>query len=743
MKRRKKRKIELDIESLPELPEGWSWAPVAELGTQSEQSVLTGPFGSTLGRSDFVTEGVPLLTIGCLTQTGVQLDKAFYITPEKASQLDRYKVKHGDVLFSRSASVGRAGFVTSELAGSVINYHLMRLRLSGSIIDPRMFIYFVRGSQVVRDYLREVNHGATRDGINTTGLLGMPVAIPPANEQQRICDKIDEFLSDLDAGVAALKRVQANLKRYRASVLKAAVEGKLTEAWRAENNPQETGQQLLDRILQERRLQWETDQLAAYEANGKQPPKDWQAKYKEPDLTDELGLPGLPGSWCWTSLDAVGILDRGRSRHRPRNAKHLYGGPYPFVQTGDIRKANTFLHEHSQTYSDAGLEQSRMWPEGTLCITIAANIAETAILGFDGCFPDSVVGMLPASKDTSIRYVEFYIRTLQERLEKLAPATAQKNLNLETLRQVPICVPPIGEQRAIVESVDEFLSMADAADEAVRRGLLRAGRLRQSILKSAFEGKLVAQDPADEPASELLARIKAEQQPKVAKPKPASRPLRVPKKVTQRRGAIAAYTIANSTGKGKKASKSKSLGRTKLAKILYIAQTHEELDLEFTFQRYAAGPFDEAIFKLEGTAKKSDWFDKEDRPSYGVTYHPAAKTDAMCEQATKYLDGRKSSLDRLLRHFQKMDVSQAELFATAYAAWNDLLIDRRKAINATIIEEFYAWDESKQKFTQSAIRRQLAWMRKEGYVPTGKGRRTMPRDKATKLPSRRGRKSNG
>src|SRR5262249_2123919 len=137
---------------------------------RGEQPVLTGPFGSMLGREDFVSTGVPLLTIGCLTDSGVTLDKAFYITHEKAVQLERYQVVQGDVLFSRSASVGRAGLVSKALEGSVINYHLMRLRLESSIIDPRLFIYYVRGSSIVSAYLREVNHGATRDGINTTDL---------------------------------------------------------------------------------------------------------------------------------------------------------------------------------------------------------------------------------------------------------------------------------------------------------------------------------------------------------------------------------------------------------------------------------------------------------------------------------------------------------------------------------------------------------------------------------------------
>lgn len=187
-------------------------------------------------------------------------------------------------------------------------------------------------------------------------------------------------------------------------------------------------------------------------------------------------------------------------------------------------------------------------------------------------------------------------------------------------------------------------------------------------------------------------------------------------------------------------AKASWLGRTKLAKTLYIAQTHEELDLQFNFQRFAAGPFDEAVFKLEGTARKNGWFITKERDNFGVTYHSAPKTGTMSQQTLKFLGDKQARFDRLLGHFATMDMRQAELFATTYAAWNDLLIDGRDVTEDSIIEEFYSWDDSKQKFTRAAILKQLMWMRAEGYVPSGKGERTQPRDKKTKLPSSRKRR---
>jgi type I restriction enzyme, S subunit len=219
----------IDIPSIdmPALPKGWGYQTVGELGATGEQSVLTGPFGTNLGRSDFVDAGVPLLTIGCLTEGGINLDKALFVSESKAAELLRYRLKEGDLLFSRMASVGRAGLVPKRLEGALFNYHIMRLRLNTVKIDARLFINYVRGAAQVRNYLKAVNHGATRDGINTDQLLGLPVAVPPIEDQRDIVAEIDKQFSRLDEAVANLQRVKANLKRYKASVLKAAVEGRL------------------------------------------------------------------------------------------------------------------------------------------------------------------------------------------------------------------------------------------------------------------------------------------------------------------------------------------------------------------------------------------------------------------------------------------------------------------------------------------------------------------------------------
>ena len=394
-----------------------------------------------------------------------------------------------------------------------------------SQIEPRYLAWFLR-QDIVRDYAvgnaSGVGGSLMRVRAETFRHFRFPLA--PANEQAQMADTLDELFSDLEAGVAALKRARERLKLYRASVLKAAVQGSLTADWRLRNPEVEPGAELLKRILVERRRRWEQDQIRKFQEKGKTPPKSWKAKYKEPVAPDTAELPALPEGWCWGSLDQLGKLDRGRSRHRPRNADFLYGGAYPFIQTGDVKGADQYLRHHTQTYSEAGLRQSRLWPAETLCITIAANIAETAILAYPACFPDSIVGVLFDPSLVSVRYVELFVQSARDQISVYAPATAQKNINNRILRALAIPLPPFAEQLAIV--VEDQFSTIDHLEADIEAKLFGAQALRQAILKHAFSGKLVPQDPKDDPASELLERIAAERQARESKAAAAKRSAR-------------------------------------------------------------------------------------------------------------------------------------------------------------------------------------------------------------------------
>ena len=145
--------------------------------------------------------------------------------------------------------------------------------------------------------------------------------------------------------------------------------------------------------------------------------------------------------WKEYKLTEVGTLQRGRSRHRPRYAFHLYGGAYPFIQTGQIREAKKYITKYEQTYSEAGLAQSKLWAKDTLCITIAANIAEIAILSFDACFPDSVLGFIPDKNKCDLDFVFYTLKYFQKELQQMGDGSVQDNINLGTFEQIKFPFP--------------------------------------------------------------------------------------------------------------------------------------------------------------------------------------------------------------------------------------------------------------------------------------------------------------
>jgi len=172
--------------------------------------------------------------------------------------------------------------------------------------------------------------------------------------------------------------------------------------------------------------------------------------------------------WKPMKLDQLGSVGRGRSRHRPRDAAILYGGRYPFFQTGDIKAATLHLTEYSQTYSEEGLAQSKLWKPGTLCITIAANIAETAILGIEGCFPDSIVGFIADPEKSDVRFVKYYIDTIKLQMQSVSRGTTQDNLSLDKLLTFDFRVPPPPMQRRIASILSAYDELIENNQRRIR-----------------------------------------------------------------------------------------------------------------------------------------------------------------------------------------------------------------------------------------------------------------------------------
>ena len=187
-------------------------------------------------------------------------------------------------------------------------------------------------------------------------------------------------------------------------------------------------------------------------------------------------------SWREFKLGDLGTLQRGRSRHRPRYAFHLYGGEYPFIQTGEIREAKKYIDKYEQTYNEAGLAQSKLWKKGTLCITIAANIAELAILKFDACFPDSVLGFIPDERIADVDFIFYTLTYFQKQLKHIGEGSVQDNINLGTFENITFPIPPLEEQKAIAE----VLSSLDDKIDLLHRQNKTLEDLAQTLFRQWF-----------------------------------------------------------------------------------------------------------------------------------------------------------------------------------------------------------------------------------------------------------------
>ena len=350
-----------------------------------------------------------------------------------------------------------------------------------------------------------------------------PFPLPPLPEQRRIVAAIERHFSRLDAAVAALRRAQANLARYRASVLKAGCEGELvpTEAHlaKSERRDYEPADRLLARILAERRARWQAQAKPG-------------RKYKEPVAPDTSNLPELPEGWVWATVEQVILKSPQNGIYKP---KHQYGNGVPVLRIDDYQDFHVKGREQLQRMNVTTAELDTY---GLTANELVINrVNSPSHLGKILLVPDFLLPAVFESNMMRVRpsnevvpsFLTCYLRSSagRERLTARAKwAVNQASINQPDVCMTPVPIPPLAEQRRIVAEVERRLSAIQQAEAAVEANRARAERLRQSILKQAFSGKLVPQDPNDEPASALLDRIRAEREKAQADARSSRKPKR-------------------------------------------------------------------------------------------------------------------------------------------------------------------------------------------------------------------------
>ena len=402
-----------------------------------------------------------------------------------------------DVLLSVRAPVGPTNIADVECC---IGRGLAALRPLAGVAANFVNFLMIR----FRLALEEKATGTTFVAVSKTDVEDLLVPAIPLPEQRRIVARIDQLMTRCDelerlrkereemrlvVHAAAIKQLldapdnsawdfiqehfgelytaKENVAELRKAVLQLAVMGRLVE--QDPNDP--PASKLLKEI--------EAEKQRLVEAGKIKKPKPL------PPIKPEEVPYELPQGWEWVRLGDAGAFERGRSKHRPRNDKRLFDhGIYPFVQTGDVSRSKTAENQIltcTSYYNDFGLKQSRLWENGTLCITIAANIAETGFLGMDACFPDSVVAFLGVDKSLE-KFVKVFIDVAKGDLEHFAPSTAQKNINLGIINVLLFPLPPLPEQHRIVARIDQLMTLCDTLGKQIVAATHKQTKLLNAVI---------------------------------------------------------------------------------------------------------------------------------------------------------------------------------------------------------------------------------------------------------------------
>ncbi len=472
---------------LPQLPKGWVSATLADL-----YKIVGGGTPSTKVES-YWDGNIPWITSADIH--GLKdIRPRRHITEEAIRNSATNLVPTGSLIVVTRVALGKVALTQMPICISQDSHALIG---NESLISPDYSLYYL--SQAVQTF-KYHSRGTTIAGVTNKQLAELPLALPPFREQRRIVAKIEELFSDLDAGVAALQKTKAQLKRYRQAVLKAAVEGKLTVDWREANMDKiEPASALLDRIREERAKN------GSVGAHGRAP------------LQDAAELGELPEGWWSAHFDEILVeLKNGYFFSRAKTERSgvailRISAVRPLsVRFDDLRYAPVDWDEVSQYQLQNGdLLFTRY--NGSKDFVGACGLVRN--LTGQLIYPDKLIRARVYIDHILPDYLELYFTSKVGRtiIERKAKTTAgQYGISGGDLKSVPVVIPSLAEQQQIVAEVERRLSVADEIEKVVEQSLRQAERLRQSILKRAFAGKLVPQDPSDEPAESLLERIKQE-----------------------------------------------------------------------------------------------------------------------------------------------------------------------------------------------------------------------------------------
>ena len=465
----------------PPLARGWAWARIGQICDLIN--------GRAFKTTEWSSTGLPIIRIQNLNDHNAGFNYCEFEID------DKYIVENGQLLFAWSGTPGTSfGTHIWNQGRAVLNQHIFKVQIVEEFLDKHYLVHLL--NHKVEEYIRQAHGSAGLAHITKSRFEGSLIPIAPLSEQHRVADKIEELFTQLDAGVAALQKAKAQLRRYRQAVLNAAVTGELTREWRAAHRDEvEPAASLLERIKTERRAKL-------------------GEKYKEPAPLDTESLPELPAGWVWTSIGEMGEVTGGVTKNPDRMK---YPQQLPYLSVANVYANELRLDDIKSIGVTAGELERVLLQTGDLLVVEGNGspdqIGRVAI--WDGNLSPCVhqnhiikVRFNPVDIGEFVLYWLLSDRGRTKITDVASSTSGLYTLSLSKVSDLPVPVPSLAEQHAICEEVDRRVSVADALETAVMQSLRRAARLRQSILQRAFSGALVPQDPNDEPASVLLERIR-------------------------------------------------------------------------------------------------------------------------------------------------------------------------------------------------------------------------------------------
>lgn len=503
------------------LPKGWIIAKLSDMVIDTKKDFVDGPFGSNLKANEYRKEGIPIFKIQNI-KAGYFLDKNIqFISQEKAEELQRHSFQLGDIIITKLGEpLGLCCKVPNKYPYGVIVADLMRIRPSEIIVDTNYLTYAIN-SKIVQDQFKNITKGTTRSRVNLTIVRDIAIPLPPINEQKRIASKLDEFFSELEKSTDQLNATLFKLQLYRQSILKHALEGRLTKKWRSENIHEKA---ILDlkQLKNESFLRYESDvnvwksdinEWGLNGKKGKKPAKPSSIVKSKLLLLDEINLlPKIPNSWLWVrNNDLLYYVTSGS-----RDWKKYYSKKGAnFIRTQDIKTNSLVFDNIACVNLPESVEGKRsLVQKGDLLMTITgANVGKIAHVNeeiSESYVSQSVALMKPINVSIS-PYLHIYFQSNVfggKMINDSVYGVGRPVLSLENIREAPIALPPLNEQMVIVEEIESQMTIINNFEETLNKCIGQLQSIRHSTLRRAFEGKLLLQESEDESAEILLERIK-------------------------------------------------------------------------------------------------------------------------------------------------------------------------------------------------------------------------------------------